>query len=378
MHEITIPKLNNNDLTYVLVEWLREDGQRVTPDTPVAVVETSKATQEILAGQEGVLRQAAVAGTEWPVGAVIGRLFVDESEQSRNDATDTETVPAEQGGPGPSLTDAAQRAVAEFVVSQDEIRSLGRKVVRRKDIELLVARRADSGERSDRRSVPLSRSQAAVARAVTASHREIPTAFMVIKVHADVAIDVLRESAARHDRFVGLPDLLIMVLADGSSRFPLFYASLVDERTLALSEHANIGVTVDVGKGLFVPVVRPPRSASICATADTLLDFRAKAMTGSFTEDDLAGGNIVLSLHTESDIVLGCPIVFPGHTAVVCLCAVQHELYRTDDGDVASRAYFNLVLGYDHRVINGRDAAEFLRYLKSRCEQPGELVGLAA
>ena len=141
---------------------------------------------------------------------------------------------------------------------------------------------------------------------------------------------------------------------------------------------AHVGATVDVGTGLFVPTVRHPKNTSVSAVADALLDFRTKAMMNSFTEDDLANANIVLSLHTESDIVLGCPIVFPGHTAVVCLCAVQHELYRTDDGDIGSRAYFNLALGYDHRVINGREAAGFLRFLKSRCERPGELLGLPA
>ncbi|HEX3786923.1 MAG TPA: 2-oxo acid dehydrogenase subunit E2 [Pseudonocardiaceae bacterium] len=382
MHEITMPKLNNNDTSYLLVEWLCADGDPVAAGAPVVLVETSKAAEELVAEHDGVVRHGAQPGTEWPVGAVIGRLLspgadppppmVEPNASDRPDRVE------------PVLTDAARAAVAAFGVTTDELRSIGRQLLRRPDIERVVAARtgqttageATVGPRGADRYA-LSGVQQAVARAVSLANLEIPTAFAVVKVYTDAALDLLHELVVRHDRFLGLADLLVKALASVHEKFPLFFGSLRAGYSVALADRAHVGVTVDVGSGLFVPVVRDPAALSVLAVADALLDFRAKAMRAAFAAHELSGGNITLSLHTEPDVVLANPIVHPGQTAVLCLCANQEELYRDEQGGIGTRRYVNLGLGYDHRVINGRDAVSFLRELKARCEQPGDAAAPA-
>jgi len=132
-------------------------------------------------------------------------------------------------------------------------------------------------------------------------------------------------------------------------------------------------VTLDAGQGLYVPVVKDADTRSLAEIADVLADFRISALRGSFRESELAGGNITISLSNDPDIVLARPIIFPGQACMLCLCGTQQELYLSDAEQIAVRHYANLGLSYDHRVINGRDAALFLRGIKNAMAEPGTL-----
>ncbi|WP_051865543.1 2-oxo acid dehydrogenase subunit E2 [Streptosporangium roseum] len=430
MTEIRVPKLNNNDTVYLLVEWAAKDGQTVRAGEPLVVLETSKAAEELVAEEDGTLLCLLEAGAECAPGQVIARLLADgEAPPS----------PAAEHGASPATPDhevvvtaPALRLMDERGISMDQVRALGRKVVRRADLESLdapwagpgnpvsvtlptiapgrasgpsAARTAsrDSGPLSfppdrdgpgllvpspDRgggsgpaasRTVPEgsgliepSRAQRRVAEVVEESHRDIPSAFTVMRVDVTDALGFARQETRRLRVLIGLPELLVRATGRMLDRFPLCFATPVDGRRARRAVSAEVGVTVDVGGGMFVPVVRDAGRRPLGEIAGDLTRFRRAALDGTFREQDLQGGNIMLTLHTDAAVVMAVPVVFPGQTCALSLAAPRPEVVETRDGGFAVRKVILLGLAYDHRFVNGRDSAEFLGALRTALESPGD------
>lgn len=346
-----MPALNSNDTEYVLVEWYAGDGTRVEPGEPVALVETSKAAADLCADAAGVLHHVVAAGTTCKPGSVVAMLTADAgrpTDLAAPAATDTATV---RPG-GAVLTERATELARRHGIPAERIASLGQAVVRAVDVQRLVD--ADDTEEVVFRS----RAQLAVAATVTEA-QAVPAAFTVVKVElgrsapADVAERVIAATAAQREKF------------------PAFFARLIDDGTVRAAAGAQIGVTVDVGQGLFVPVLPNAHEMSIGDISAALMAARVKARRSRFKAADLVGANITVTLHTDPHVVLARPIIRPGTTCALSVCAVLTELRLGQGGGADSHAYFHLGAAYDHRVVNGRDAVLFLQAIKSAVERAG-------
>lgn len=348
MNEIVIPTLNSNDPEYDLVEWCVADGEPVTAGQPLLVLETSKAAEEVLATATGVLQQVAPAGSRCGPGTVIGRVLEDGAapppRAGERPPASTELQPGE-----PVLTAPARAIVAEHQISADRLRGLGKRLIREADVLGLL----DAATQT----VPLPDLQRAVAAAVTATVL-VPAAYTVMKIYT-------RET----DASTGIPERIIRATAAQRGTFPAFFARLGDDMTLILAPGAHIGVTVDVGHGLYLPVLQNAERMSDQEISAALLRFRVKARKARFKSADLAGANIAVTLHTESAVVLAQPILYPGHTCALAVSSTLQELHGSPDGTLCPSTYINLGLAYDHRVINGRDAVLFLDAIKRHVEQ---------
>jgi 2-oxoglutarate dehydrogenase E2 component (dihydrolipoamide succinyltransferase) len=169
---------------------------------------------------------------------------------------------------------------------------------------------------------------------------------------------------------VGTAEVVIGVVARLRAEHPHCFATVTDDLTVRPARRSDIGVTIDVGTGLFVPVLREADRLTTAEIAAALMRFRARAVRRTMRNEDLAGACLTLTLQTEPDLILAQPIVFPGQTCALSLCATQQELRLDPDGSVRAHPYFHLGLAYDHRVLNGRDAAAFLSDVKRELERP--------
>ncbi|MDW5329227.1 2-oxo acid dehydrogenase subunit E2 [Plantactinospora sp. KLBMP9567] len=377
MAELAVPTLNANDTSYVLTEWLVPDGGRVSAGDPVALIETSKALADLATETTGYLRHAVVAGTTCEPGQVVAHVHAElaaptdtpepaDGTGSAEAAAPTDT-PEPAGGTGsaevaPVVSRAAAEYLAEHGIPMAAVAALGKRVVKLSDVAALRA--GGRGGTGDRRQ--LSAHQRAVARTVAASHATIPSAFAAAKVQAAPLLAELREIGGRQGGFIGIPELVVRALARLHAEWPLFYATVHDDLSLTLAATPDIGVTVDVGGGLYVPVLREAAARTLADISGTLMDFRARARRRTLRESDLRGGNITLSLHSDPGIVLARPIVFPGQTCTVTLCALQEEVYLDEDGVARTRPFFHLGITYDHRVVNGREATAYLTAIGAR------------
>lgn len=401
MAEIRVPKLNNNDLVYTLTEWLVAEGVRVRAGDPVVVLETSKAAEELDCEDEGYLHRLVPDGAECAVGEVIGQLLpapvpAPSPVPPPSPAVPVVPVVPAAGGPagaagaaggsgtGPAgiiVTDPARRLIRELGLDEDRIAGLGRRVVRREDVLTLVDgldARPEPPPAPPRKRVELSRSQRAVAAVVTESHRTVPPAFVAVAVDVDAATALARRLTRRHRGLVGLPELLVKAVASLGPRFPACFATLQDDGSLLLAEDVDVGITMDVGGGLVVPVIRRPAGLDWHDLATTVMERRLEVMSGKVRARDVAGAHVVIALHNDPGVTVAVPIVFPGQVCAVSLGGVRAEVRLGPDAELSSVATVQLGLAYDHRVINGRDAVLFLQALKTLLESPDDLERLGA
>ncbi|MES4887407.1 2-oxo acid dehydrogenase subunit E2 [Streptomyces sp. NPDC096012] len=387
MRELLLPKFNNNDEGCVLVGWTVDDGAAVSADAVVAEVETAKALEELVADVDGVLHRLVEAGAHCEFGRPVGLLF--DSRQERDDylaAAVVTTAPEgegdgedHEGGPEPILSDAARTLAQDHGIRTEQLRTLGKRVVKASDVQRLIDQGSmdqeeasvSAGASADAVVVSLSPRQRAVAAVVSEAHRTIPAAF------AAIAVDLTAFRAARGGAPYGLVELLVKAIAARHAEFPLFFATSGADHTLTLAPAANVGVTVDVGTGLFIPVLKDAAHRPIADLADDLMDFRVSALRQNFREDAFADEAITLSLHNDPDIILAAPIVHPGRTCVVTLCAERSEVALSEDGVPFTRPVTTVAVTYDHRYLNGREAVRFLTAVKQDLETADAIARLA-
>ncbi|MDN3358465.1 2-oxo acid dehydrogenase subunit E2 [Actinomadura sp. DC4] len=367
MAEIRVPKLNNNDQEYTLTEWLAGDEEPIEPGTAVVALETSKAAEEIGCDEGGVLWHGMKEGALCEPGAVIGWVVPPGTPRTEEHAV------ARPGGGQDSdqvVTEPARRRMEELGVDPARVRELDRTLVRAADVERL-AETGDQGERGGPAGVhTVPAVQAAVGRMVGRSHREIPAAYTVMKIDVGAAQEAAARLGRRLRKPVGLPEFLIAAVAPLHARFPLFFAAPADDRSARLPDDAHVGVTVDRGDGLYVPVIKNASTRTLEEIVEALREFRASAAKGAFREQDLTGGNISVALHHNPGVVLAIPFVFPGQTCCLALASAQSEVALDDDGRVTARTVANLGLAYDHRFVNGGQAVAFLEAVKESLEAP--------
>ncbi|WP_055479966.1 2-oxo acid dehydrogenase subunit E2 [Sphaerimonospora mesophila] len=380
MIDIRVPKLNNNDSSYLLVEWTVEDRSPVLEGDPIAVVETSKAAEELVAEASGVLHHVIAVNAECAPGQVIARLsapdaaagpapsptaepdgvaLVPEPAEPSPATPAASTTPAAPVGGEPVITAPARALMAELGVDAEDVRALGTRVIRRADV-LAVARD----------TIALTKAQRRTAEVVELSHRTVPAAYSVVRVEVTRALRLAAERTRALRALVGLPELLVKAAASLVERFPLCFATPLDAARVRRAGTADIGVTMDVGEGLYVPVVHDAGNRPLGEIARELMGYRTAAFRGTFRERDLTGANLTVTLHNDDGVVLAVPIVFPGQICALSLAGPYREAVVADDGQVGTRDVVNLGLAYDHRYVNGRDAVLFLQALRELLESP--------
>jgi len=368
--EVVVPRLNSVDDNYILTSWLIGDGTVVTSGMPLVTIESSKAASELDAPVDGVVRHRVAEGSECAIGEVIAIVERTGSGARPEPVVAAADPPAARAGSAePVITAPARRLAATHNISHDRLRELDLPVIRETDVAALI------GAAENRAPLTrLSPNQIAVGAAVAKSHREIPTAYAAVAVRVDAA----QAAAVQHSRavkaLVGITELTVRAIARQKAAFPHFFASLADATSLRISETADIGVTMDVEHGLFVPVVRNAAALAPAELARELMRLRRKAAEGTLTAADLEQPSIVLALNNAHGVTSAVPIVFPGTTACVSLSAARRRVELDENGTVIAISEVEISVSYDHRVVNGLEAGAFLASIRGALDDPQTLL----
>ncbi|EGX54540.1 acyltransferase, partial [Streptomyces zinciresistens K42] len=225
----------------------------------------------------------------------------------------------------------------------------------------------------DARTQVLDRAQRGIAAVVTRAHQEVPAAFAAVEVGVDAVLARLRALSEETGAEIGLPEAVVKAVAAAHPAFPHLFGTLLDGRTVRLADTVDIGVTVDAGNGLYVPVLRDCASRPLADLADDLMDLRMKAYRGEFTAGELSGGALSVSLNPEPGVLLVQPIVM---WPQLCMVSVGGPLTRLvlADGVPTATEVVTLGLAHDHRVVNGREAVAFLRCVADALRDPERLT----
>jgi 2-oxoglutarate dehydrogenase E2 component (dihydrolipoamide succinyltransferase) len=355
--EVLIPVLNANDEHYVLTERLVSDGAGVQAGDSIAIVETSKAATELACHETGILHWLTDAMSDCRPGQSVARIVAPGS------AVPVHDEPGPGGArqhSGVTITKAARQFMRERGLTEAQVAESGKRLIRVADVEAIS--RQEMSTSMSRSALP--RNQQAVARTVSRSHATIPSAFLAIKVAMPSAAVPVSSEHPAEVASSGLAERVIGSVAAMSRAFPLMFARVGEDLSLTGPGSIDIGVTIDVGKGLTIPTIPAADGKDVSDIAARLLALRVKAMRRTLTSEDLGEPCLVVALQQEPGIVFSIPIVYPGNVCAVSVGALAWEVVPRSDGQLGAHACFQLGLSYDHRFVNGRDAALFLSAIR--------------
>ena len=383
--------------------WHKRVGDPVKRDDVLLDIETDKVVIEIFAPVDGVLleilkEEGDVVESEELLGrleegiAAPTEVAVGGATVARAPAQDVPASPAARklaAEQGIDLAVVAGTGKGGRVMKEDVARAaealLGEPSVAPPETEPAGAKRAlaepgfepaSADERVERR-VPMTRLRASVAaRLVEAQHS---AAMLTTFNELDMApVRTMRrrygeEFQARHNGTkLGFMSFFVRAAVEALKRFPAVNAS-IDGSDIIYHGYYDIGVAVSTDRGLVVPVIRDADALGLHQIEDSIVDYGSRARAGKLTLADLQGGTFTISNGGVFGSLLSTPILNPPQTAILGMHKIE-ERPVVVAGEIVIRPMMYLALSYDHRLIDGREAVQFLVTIKQLVEDPARIL----
>ena len=406
--EVKLPRLGQGMEAGTIVKWLKSEGDRVEKGEPLYELDTDKATQEVEAEASGVLLKIAVSSGEVPVGQTIAVIGEEGEEVAASEPAAPETAQPAPDVPSPERTspvpgtpkDAANETVTSRPQEDNGGRikasPLARRLARERGVELEALRGtgpdgrivADDVEQAETRpaetrpvpgevtevrqagveSVPLTKVRATIARRLTSAW-EIPVFQLSVSADMTLANELVERARELNPGVrVTVTDLLTKVSAMALSRHRNVNVQFTDEALLKFPT-ANVGIAVAAPTGLIVPVIHQAERLSLSETAQARTDIVERARDGKLRQADLEHGTFTISNLGMFGVEQFTAILNPPQAAILAVGATeQRPVVR--DGEIVARPMMTMTLTVDHRAVDGAEAADFLRTVKSFVEEP--------
>ena len=390
--EITVPKLPESVADATLVTWHKKPGDSVARDENLADLETDKVVLEVPAPAAGVLTDIKIAaGTTVTSGQVLA-LFEAGAAGVAAPAAKPAAAPAVAAATTASAADklspAVRRVVEEKGIDPASVKGTGKDGrLTKPDVEAAAAKPAAaptparaaaaavSGPRGEQR-VPMTRLRARIAeRLITAqSTQALLTTFNEVDLTAvqDLRARYKDGFEKKHGVKLGFSSFFVRATVEALRKYPVVNAT-VDGNDIVYHEYYDVGVAVSTDRGLVVPVLRDADTLSFADIEKGVGDFAARARKGALTMDDLTGGTFSITNGGVFGSLLSTPIVNAPQSAILGMHKIQ-ERPMAVNGQVVIRPMMYLALTYDHRIIDGKEAVQFLVSIKESLEDPGRLL----
>ena len=349
---VHIPRENVNDEKVKLVSWLVSDRERVESGKRIAEVETSKAILEIESPYAGYVRQGAAPGAEIGVGAILCYVTAGPDDPlpaaESVPQADPEQEAAQAAGTGARFSRKALILAQERGI--DLRRFEGRGLVRERDILEFLGGAASGGPRPGvgTRTEPLSkRKKAEVAQLLSGQTNVLASMLSVLCPTRGLRAAIASRLA-----------VVVYEAARLLKSYPIFN-SFYHEDCVNYYEAVNIGFAVDSDQGLKVPVIRGADKKEPGVIAREIQDLLLSYQTNELKVQDIAGGTFTITDLSGEDALFFHPLINQEQGAILGLGAEQFAKGREEGA-------YQLFLGFDHRLSEGRMAARFLRELRAR------------
>lgn len=391
--EVVLPKLGESIVGATIVKWLKQEGERVFLDEALLEVSTDKVNSEIPSPVAGVLKEiCAREDQEIEVGAILAKIEVSVDLHAQTESVMPQHIPepiAAQQGKEDIFSPAVLRLAQLEGISIDTLRKIdgtgdgGR--ITKKDVDRFVQSRSQAApirpcplakeaipalsEHEER--IVMSGMRKAIAENMVRSFYEAPHASLVVE--ADVT-EVMKLITREKERFVEthgvkltITSFLVQALAKALQQFPMLNASL-DGDTIVMKRYVNIGIAVNIEKGLVVPVIKNCHERNLVSLAKAIADLSARARASKLAPGDIAEGTVTLTNFGMTGALIGVPIIRYPEVAIIGAGTVQKRVVVREDESLAVRQMMYLTLTFDHRVIDGIYGCQFLAAFKQHLE----------
>jgi 2-oxoglutarate dehydrogenase E2 component (dihydrolipoamide succinyltransferase) len=406
-HEIIIPSPGESVTEITVGAWLKQDGEWVDKDEPICEIESDKATLEVVAPDEGILKVTANEGDELDVGAVLGTVEAGEkpAKPAENSTKKTEKTQTPEAATTADSSAARASTVAKKIARE---RGVDLKAVTgsgpsgrimKADVMSATAKDAPAptaattkpvappretivaapvGSREVRREKMTKLRQKIAERLVSAQH----TAAMLTTFNEADMTGVMSMRSKYKDDFekrfgvrLGFMSFFVKASISALRAQPKVNAYIVDNQ-IEYHDYNDIAVAVGTERGLVVPVIRNAEGMNFAQIESTIGDFAARAKTGALSVDEMTGGTFTVSNGGVYGSMMSTPILNPPQSGILGMHAIKKRAVEDPEtpGQITLRPMMYLAFSYDHRIIDGTEAVTFLKHIKDCIEDPARLL----
>jgi len=417
--EIRVPQLPESIADATLVAWHKQPGDAIRRDENLADLETDKVVLEVPAPANGVVREIRVpSGAVVTSGQVLALIEEGATAAAAPKAAGTAAAAAAAKTPAAAdsdggkdagkLSPSVRRLVEENHLDPSAIPASGRDGrLTKSDVVGFLGKKpaeasprtggapppaapaapapaaraptprpaAPAGARAEQR-VPMTRLRARIAQRLL----EAQSTQALLTTFNEVDLTATQELRARYkERFekehgvkLGFMSFFVKASIEALKKFPVLNAS-VDGGDIIYHEYYDIGVAVSTDRGLIVPIVRDADAKSFAVIEKEVADYARKAREGSLAIEDLTGGTFTITNGGVFGSLMSTPIVNTPQSAILGMHKIQ-ERPMVLGGQIAARPMMYLAVTYDHRIIDGREAVQFLVAIKEALEDPGRML----
>ena len=420
--EIKVPAVGESITEATIAEWTRKTGEAVKRDDVLLVLETDKASVEVVAEKDGVLEIQTNEGETVQVGAVLGTIDTEaagaapQPPSSPPPGAKLQPPPPPPGGTkgGNGGTDIhpdlqqsmspAVRRIAEEnnlntadmppgsgkggrLTKGDVLRNMSSPTPPPTAAPTPAPQKAEpmaipplpqvrSGSSGEVRRVPMSKLRQTIARRLVEAQQTaaILTTFNEIDMSAVMALRAKYKESFKEKYGVGLGFMGFFVKAavEALKTFPQVNAEL-DGTDLIFKDFINMGIAVSTEKGLLVPVIRDADQMSVAEIELAIRHYALKAREGKISLADLAEGTFTISNGGVFGSLMSTPILNPPQSGILGLHKIEERPVAIE-GEVVVRPMMYAALSYDHRIVDGRESVSFLVKIKEGMEDPSRLL----
>jgi 2-oxoglutarate dehydrogenase E2 component (dihydrolipoamide succinyltransferase) len=419
---VVVPEVGESIVDARVAKWLKKEGDAVNVGDALVELETDKIDLEVAAPQAGVLGKITQAdGADVKVGDVIGVIEDGGGAKAADTAVPVKAAaPAEAAAPKDKTraTPAARNVAQQNEVDLKQVRGSGEAGrVMRRDVEKAAQRpalgaeaapaakaagsaeataprgggaakvearpstparedrRQPEGDRSEER-VRMSKRRATIARRLV----EVQTTAAMLTTFNEVDMTGVMSVRERHkqsfkERYgvnLGLTSFFVKAAVGALREFPRINAEIQGDE-MVLKHYYDIGVAVGAREGLVVPVLRDADRLSFARIEKRVREFAAAAEDGTLSLADLKGGTFTITNGGVFGSLMSTPILNPPQVGILGLHAIKDRPVAVDK-QVVIRPMMYMALTYDHRIVDGSEAVQFLVRVKQLVEDPGALL----
>ena len=392
---IVVPEVGESIVDARVAKWLKREGDAVSVGDPLVELETDKIDLEVAAPQGGVLSRIAHGdGADVKVGEVLG--VIEEVGGQRSEVGPEDGTPQPGAAAKTRSTPAARNAAQQNAVDLARVQGTGDAGrVMRRDVESAVTKPApvaapgparpappqtvpatrSAGERTEER-IRMSKRRATIAKRLVEaqSTAAMLTTFNEIDMSAVQALRERHKQAfkERHGFGLGLTSFFVKATIGALREFPRINAEIQGDE-MVLKHYYDIGIAVGASEGLVVPVLRDADLLSFAQIEGKVREFAKAANEGTLSLADIKGGTFTITNGGVFGSLFSTPILNPPQVGILGLHAIKDRPIAVG-GQTVIRPVMYAALTYDHRIVDGAEAVQFLVRVKELVEDPGALL----
>jgi 2-oxoglutarate dehydrogenase E2 component (dihydrolipoamide succinyltransferase) len=381
IEEVKVPELAESVSEATILKWHKQQGDVVKEDEKLVDIETDKIILEVTAPKAGTLIKIIKNNDEY-VESSENIALIETNPAYLNDEDETEDhaktspavrkIAAEQGVDPDTVPHKGDR------VTKGDLIKPASKAIRRSTQNLIPTNNSPSNltnSRSEKR-VPMNSFRKRVAeRLVGVQHESaILTTFNEINMKAvkDLRAKYKDHFEKKYDVKLGFMSFFTKAVVSALQQFPIINAS-IDGEDIVYHNYYDIGIAVSSERGLVVPILRNVEKMSFADIEQSIADIARRANGGELTMDELSGGTFSITNGGIFGSMLSTPILNPPQSAILGMHNIVDRPVA-ENGQVVIRPVMYVALSYDHRLIDGRDAVQFLVAIKNAIEDPSRLL----